>query len=446
MIADHTYGIDLERGLVPRGIFGDAETYRLEQERIFGRCWLLLGHDTQIPNPGDYFTTRMGETPVIVCRDTNGTISGLINSCRHRGNAVTRNDAGNARTFTCPYHGWCYDLQGKRVDPGSLVGLPGHDTYYDGALDLTQWGLVHVPRIDAYRGLIFGSLDPEAVSLEEYLGEMRWGIDLIFDRADLAVIPGVPRWRIPCNWKLPSDNAAGDNAHVEITHRAALMSYNKILGVPAPLTGAKQPGFTILSSYGHSMNCQTGRATRGGVVDTEGFKRLVAAGEWWRGNPATVERVGPVNAKVFRYNGNLFPNLFFIDRHFFLRNPLGPGKTDLRAIAFYDRNAPPEIQTVERRGAWSKLGPAGVIEQDDAENWEQSTLGASIAQLESNDFNYSMGIGTGTFVDDGTTPPRIDSMINEHGPLWFYRTWADAMKAESWDDYRTHHPRPVGRV
>ena len=57
-----------------------------------------------------------------------------------------------------------------------------------------------------------------------------------------------------------------------------------------------------------------------------------------------------------------------------------------------------------------------------------------------------MGIGTGTFVDDGTTPPRIDSMINEHGPLWFYRTWADAMKAESWDDYRTHHPRPVGRV
>ena len=158
----------------------------------------------------------MGETPIVVTRDAAGKVNALINSCRHRGNVVARYDAGNARTFTCNYHGWCYDLQGKRTAPGGLVGLPGMEPYYRDALDMTEWGLVPVAQVQTYRGLVFGTFDSAAPPLEEYLNDFRWALDLVFDRGNLTVIPGVLRWRVPCNWKFASDNAIGDNAHVEI--------------------------------------------------------------------------------------------------------------------------------------------------------------------------------------------------------------------------------------
>ena len=194
------------------------------------------------------------------------------------------------------------------------------------------------------------------------------------------------------------------------------------------------------------MNCQTGRVTREGTItDTKAFKRLSSAAEWWRTDDATVERVGPANAAVRRYNGNLFPNLFIIDRILFVRNPLGPGMTEIRAIAFYDQNAPEDVQLLERRAAMSGSGPAGIVEQDDAENWSQSTDGTAIAELRDRDLNYTMALGAGTFVIDGG-PPRIETMINEHGPLWFYRAWADALRASDWNDLRAHHARPTGTI
>ncbi|HXG35951.1 MAG TPA: Rieske 2Fe-2S domain-containing protein, partial [Dehalococcoidia bacterium] len=99
---------DVENGLVSRRIFIEREIYELELERIFARCWLFLAHESMIPNPGDFFSTYMGEDPVIVIRDNAGKINAFINSCRHRGMKVCRADQGNAASFTCSYHGWTY--------------------------------------------------------------------------------------------------------------------------------------------------------------------------------------------------------------------------------------------------------------------------------------------------------------------------------------------------
>src|SRR5262245_49036962 len=111
--------VDPDKGLVDRKIFSDSEIYEAELGQIFARAWQFMAHESQIPNPGDFFQTFMGEDRVIVVRDKSGEPQVLLNTCRHRGNAVCRAEEGHATSFMCTYHGWTYDLQGK------LVGVPG---------------------------------------------------------------------------------------------------------------------------------------------------------------------------------------------------------------------------------------------------------------------------------------------------------------------------------
>jgi 3-phenylpropionate/trans-cinnamate dioxygenase alpha subunit len=111
--------VDVSKGLVDRRTFHDADIYQLELERIFARAWLFMCHDSQIPNPGDFFMTTMGEDRVIVVRDNDGSPQVVVNSCRHRGNAVCRAEEGHATSFMCTYHGWTYDL---KEQPSGRVG------------------------------------------------------------------------------------------------------------------------------------------------------------------------------------------------------------------------------------------------------------------------------------------------------------------------------------
>ena len=84
-----------EEGLLSRRIFSEQEIYQQELENIFAKTWLFLCHDSQIPNPGDFFSTYMGEDPVLVTRDQAGQVRAFLNVCRHRGNRVCRADSGN---------------------------------------------------------------------------------------------------------------------------------------------------------------------------------------------------------------------------------------------------------------------------------------------------------------------------------------------------------------
>ena len=218
MAVDVTRLVDGERGLVSRRIFIEQDIYQQELEQIFARCWLFLCHESQIPKPGDFFSTYMGEDPVLVMRDSGGKINAFLNVCRHRGNRLCRADSGNASSFNCAYHGWTYG------NDGSLIAVPNERDAYYGELDQRKWSLIPVAQLDSYKGLIFATFDPAAPSLLDYLGEMTWYLDCFFDRREggIEVVGGVQKWTIPSNWKLPAENFAGDSYHVSWSHLSAI--------------------------------------------------------------------------------------------------------------------------------------------------------------------------------------------------------------------------------
>src|ERR1043166_2685448 len=187
--------VDLQSGRISREIFVNDAIYRQELERLFARAWLFVGHESQIPNPGDFAVSGMGEESVILCRDRGGQVHVFLNSCRHRGMKVCRYDEGNTAVFTCPYHGWSYDADGR------LVGVPFFREAYHSELDRSQWGLVEVAQLRRYKGTVWASWDPTAPPFLEYLGDFTRYLDLQLDgwdgrEAQAEVLCGVEKWRV----------------------------------------------------------------------------------------------------------------------------------------------------------------------------------------------------------------------------------------------------------
>src|ERR1700730_18132817 len=202
--------VDLAAGQISREIFVNDEIYREELERVFARAWLFVGHESQIPSPGDFFVSSMGEESVILCRDRAHKVHVFLNSCRHRGMKVCRYDEGNAAVLTCPYHGWSYSTDGR------LVGVAYFREAYHITLDLSAWGLVEVAQLALYKGTVWATWDPAAPPFLEYLGDFLPYIDLTLDSWDgsdggTEILCGIQKWRVPSNWKFPAENFSGQH-------------------------------------------------------------------------------------------------------------------------------------------------------------------------------------------------------------------------------------------
>jgi phenylpropionate dioxygenase-like ring-hydroxylating dioxygenase large terminal subunit len=391
--------VDYERGLIDRAVFSDPEIYRLELERVFSRAWLFMCHESQIPNSGDFFQTYMGEDKVIVTRARDGGIHVLLNYCRHRGASVCKANSGNAPSFMCAYHGWNYDLSGK------LIGVPGLKDLYGGRLERQNWGLRKAAHVGVYRGFVFATLSPEAPALEQFLGAAGLHmLDNLANFGEMEVIPGIIRHRVPCNWKFAMENDQ-DYYHVSITHASAFEAWGVRMD-PAAVYW-REDGDIILGEYGH-------------VQDT--FKE--------------------------HHHANIFPSMCMFTnllQAVVVRHPKGPMATEQWYFSFVDKNASPEHKQAILTRNISRLGPAGVIEQDDGENWELSTTGAASLALRDVPLNYQMGLGNGKMVDDaggGFPVLQRGRKATEEYARWQLRAWAEWMDAESWPGLIESHSRP----
>ena len=421
MVAEMQGLVDSERGLVSRRIFIEPDIYQQELERIFARCWLFLCHDSQIPNPGDYFTTYMGEDPVLVMRDSVGQVNAFLNVCRHRGNRLCRADFGNAATITCAYHGWTF------ANTGKLVAVPNLQDAYFGELDLEQWNLIPVAQLDSYRGMIFATFDPDAPPLQEYLGEMAWYLDSFFDRREggVEVIGGVHKWVVPCNWKLPAENFGGDAYHVSWSHLSAIRA-----GFAGDFRLRASTGGTLISpGQGHCVI-----SLGGGDIAEAPEPELIAYEQETRAE--TVKRLGPRAEQVSPIVATVFPNLSIIrstSHSFRVWHPKGPGEIEIWSWVFVDKAAPLEVKEALRVNGLRGFGPSGTFEQDDMDNWQECTHTSRGVVSRRFDLNMQMGLGHEQYRPD-LGGWASDFRLSESNHRQFYRRWAELMAAESWAD------------
>jgi phenylpropionate dioxygenase-like ring-hydroxylating dioxygenase large terminal subunit len=419
MTADLNRLVDDGNGLVSRRIFIEPEIYQQELERIFARCWLYLCHETQIPRPGDFLTTYMGEDPVLVVRDNDGRVHAVLNVCRHRGNRLCRADAGNAASFTCAYHGWTYRNDGR------LVGVPYFKEAYHGELERDRWGLMPVAQLDNYKGLYFATFDPQAPPLRDYLGAMTWYLDAFFDRREggIELIGGVHKWIMPCNWKFPAENFAGDGYHVPWSHISAVRTGSGGDFRVKP----DAEGRALSLGNGHSM------MTVGPDMVAEPPAAEILAYEE-QILPEMKQRLGERLQLGKPIAGTVFPNFSMLrptSRTIRVWHPRGPDKTEVWAWIFVDKAAPPEVKKALRLAGARVFGPGGTFEQDDMDNWQGCTQTARGAVARRALLNYEMGLRHERF-DEDLGAWASDYRYSESNQRRFYRRWAQLMAADSW--------------
>lgn len=200
---------------VPYKVFSDNEIYALEQERIYrGPTWSFMGLEAEIPNPGDYKSTFIGDTPVVMTRAEDGMLAAWVNRCAHRGAMVCRLSRGNALSHSCVYHQWSFGTK------GNLQGVPFRRGQKDATgmpkdFDPKQHNLRQL-RVESYRGLVFATFSDSVAPLAEYIGpEMRPWVDRIFHKP--IVYLGCTRQYSDSNWKLYLENVK-DPYHASLLH------------------------------------------------------------------------------------------------------------------------------------------------------------------------------------------------------------------------------------
>jgi phenylpropionate dioxygenase-like ring-hydroxylating dioxygenase large terminal subunit len=434
---------DREEGRLDRRMFSDEAIYRLELERIFARAWNFMCHDSQIPHSGDYFITWIGEDQVIVVRDEEGEVHVLLNTCRHRGNALCRAEQGNARSFVCSYHGWNYALDGR------LIGVPGQKTYFHDDLDRTRLGLARA-KADSYLGFHFATLAADAPPLADYLGDVgRTGIGMIAAYGDVVVLDGIQKNVVGCNWKIAVDNLF-DWYHVMYSHASAGAA--GIIDLAGILHPKNQ--MVMLGEYGHAISGPgIPEEVQAQIDPMSDEERIRVSGK----PPLNVPRIRPKAAEALmgktgvRSMGhpNIFPNLWITlnGLQMCLRLPRGPSQTELWWFTVVPKNATPELRQRAARSAIHLFGPGGLLEQDDGENWSQSTRSSRGFVSRSLGHTLRMGLGCDEVLEDAAGQQRIDTQINEHGQRWHYQAWTDWMAARDWAELKANHtPPPLGRV
>ena len=422
--------VDMTGGEISRELFVNDDIYHEEQERVFARAWLFIGHESQVPKAGDFVLSKMGEESVILVRDRHDKLHVFLNTCRHRGMKVCRYDEGNTKVFTCPYHAWSYGTDGK------LVGVQDFKDAYAGGFNRDDWGLVEVAHMANFRGTIWATWDRNAPAFEDYLGDARFGLENAicpWDGGDgeVELLGSTQRWIIPSNWKFVAENFAGDVAH-GISHRSV-----DLAGIFPGADGEGRrddPGQLILSTYPGGHGVVYGKRSTTARRDDYAISPVTAAyfkSQWEK----RVARQGEA-ATLLPIVGTVFPNTSYHGqqpRTILIAHPRGAQVTEMWRIYLVDKKAPEEAKAFLRDYYIRYSGPAGLTEQDDMENWNYATSASEGVIARKFPYLYKAGLhagGPNALIPGRVTEHPVTSEQNSRG---IYDSWARFMDNASWD-------------
>ena len=349
----------LDYSRVPYRLYHDPEAYQREQERIFrGPTWNFLGLEAEIPNPGDFRTTYVGDTPIIVNRDANGAIHAFVNRCAHRGAMVRREMSGNASEHTCIYHQWCYRLDGKLKSIPFRRGIRGKGGL-DPSFDMAAHGLRKL-RVASVNGAVFGTLADDIEPLEDYLGApVLAQLCRLFDRP--VTILGYNRQRIRGNWKLYAENTR-DNYHASLLHEF-LVTFG--LDRSTQIGGVKMDArhrHNITWAEAESDTDEVAQEAYGGARVRSNYLMLK--------EPELVrfrrERADPLNIAIT----SVFPSAVFVQISNSLAvrqiRPRGIDEVEIFQTMLGYADDPPDL-TLHRLRQANLVGPAGLVSMEDGE-------------------------------------------------------------------------------
>jgi p-cumate 2,3-dioxygenase alpha subunit len=371
--------VDRDAGVfrVARQSFVEPAVFEAERSQIFDRCWLYVGHSSELPKKGSFVTRQVGGRNLIFNRDAAGVVHAFLNTCPHRGSTVCREASGTAKNFTCSYHGWVFGADGKLRD------LPGIEAYAEGFTRDGCTDLVPVPRLDHYRDLWFVCFDAAAVPLVEYLAGATEYLDLIADQSEagMEIVSGRQEYAIKANWKLLVENSF-DGYHAVSTHATYFDYLKNMNGV---LAQSNVVGFAKDLGNGHAVveySAPWGRPVANWVPawgekrkpEIDGvFQRLVAKhGE---------ERATRI-AKNSR-NLLIFPNLVIVDVMALTFRTFYPKQPDYMEVTAWAVGPSEENEWLRKNRLHSFLeflGPGGFATPDDVEMLESCQRGYTNTQ------------------------------------------------------------------
>ncbi|WP_034455521.1 Rieske 2Fe-2S domain-containing protein [Buttiauxella noackiae] len=429
-----------------RNIFIDEQLFELEMKHIFEGGWVYLAHESQIPEPGDYFTLTLGRQPVIITRDKKSELHGLINSCAHRGAMLCRRKAGNKSSFTCPFHGWTFSNNGKllKAKDESVGGYPENFKQH-GSHDLKK-----LPRFESYRGFLFGSLSEDVMPLNDYLGETLKIIDLIVDQAPdgLEVLQGASSYIYEGNWKLGAENGA-DGYHVSVVHwnYASTMSRRNY----------EEEGTQAVDANGWS------KSIGGGYGFEHGHMLL-----WTRAlNP----QVRPVFAERDRLTAQfgelradqmvnetrnlcLYPNVYLMDQfstQIRVIRPLAVDKTEVTIYCFAPKGEAPETRATRIRQYEDFFNVSGMGTPDDLEEFRACQNGYLGQNLEWSDLSRGAQhwvYGPDEHAQKAGFMPQMSGIRSEDEALYIahHHHWQQTMLAAIEKEQRSYDASITQRV
>lgn len=368
---------------VHKDIFISEEIFELEMEHLFANTWVYVGHASQIPNVGDFYTTTVGNEPVVMVRHTDRTIKVLHNRCPHKGVMVAGETCGNTgKFFRCPYHAWTFKTDGK------LLSIPlkkGYDPEVFNDCEASK-GMAAVENVRDYREFVFCRLSPEGQSFDEFFGESLSTLDNMIERSPegrLEVAGGVLRYMHDCNWKMLVDNQT-DTCHPMVAHESSAGTAVRVWeeapeGTPKPMAVEQFAPFISPYEFFEGMGIRVWENGHGhtGVHNSIHAAYSEVPGYLEAMNQAYGnERAAEILANT-RHNTTYFPNIMVKGPIQTLRifKPLSAGKTLVESWTFRLVGAPDKL--LERTLMYNRLinAPTSVVGHDDHEVYERSQHG-----------------------------------------------------------------------